>query len=59
MHFGNHISQALTSALRKLIISRNIDIYIVPPDVIIEVSFMNTQETTSQKLFSASVGDES
>ena len=55
MHCGNQISQALTSALRKLIISRNIDIYVVPPDVMIE----NTQETKSQKLFSASVGDES
>ena len=44
MHFGKKLSTRLTKLLQEIVISKNIDIYIIPPDVEIELSFVNTNE---------------
>lgn len=59
LHFGSQVSSVLTHALQSLIKTKNIDIYIVPPDVGVEVSFINTNERSSQSLFDASAGNQS
>jgi len=59
MHFGNRVSATLTHLLQKLIVQKNIDVYIVPPDVTIELSFINTKEMTSSSLYKVAIAEES
>lgn len=59
MHFGNQVSSVLTSLLQSLVVNKNIDIYIVPPDVGVEVSFINTNEFQTSKDYEQSAGQQS
>jgi predicted transcriptional regulator len=51
MHFGKKVSETLSKALQHLIAAKNIDIYIVPPDVTIEISFINTNDQSTLSLY--------
>ena len=39
--FSEAVSQVLTNVLQKLIVRFNINIYIAPPDLGVELSFIN------------------
>ena len=58
MHFGKKVSETLSKALQHLIAAKNIDIYIVPPDVTVELSFINTNDQSTLSLYKAAVADE-
>ena len=59
MHYGKKVSETLSKALQHLIAAKNIDIYIVPPDVTVELSFINTNDQSTLSLYKAAVADES
>ena len=49
IHFGTKASALITSVFQSIINRFNIDIYIVPPDVGVELSFVNPALAIGQK----------
>ena len=54
-HYGTVASEKISTALDNLITNRDIDIYIVPPDVRAELSFIDTSVINDKHAFNLAI----